>query len=176
MSVSSVYRSQKYFFFFCSVKPGVVQYVAIRATVTARDFSLAIFHPSGPLTCIFSKSLHPTKFCPLFAVANISSCIGPHNEKGHPAHGYSPHVKCLLNINRLLNMCYCFSGFILKNCGYNFDFLRKTDVFYRIWSVLCWFLCEMFDRVVVWERETCGLMTCGLTNRERDWNLCSALT
>ena len=37
------------------LKPGVGQYVAIRATHTARDFFLAYFYPSGPFTCIFSK-------------------------------------------------------------------------------------------------------------------------
>ena len=36
-------------------KPGVGQYIAIHATLTARDFFLAYFYPSGPFTCIFSK-------------------------------------------------------------------------------------------------------------------------
>ena len=38
-------------------KPGVGQYIAIRATLTARDLLLASFYPSGPFTCIFPKSL-----------------------------------------------------------------------------------------------------------------------
>ena len=39
-----------------ALKPGVGQYIAIHATLTARDFVLAYFSPSGPLTCIFSKT------------------------------------------------------------------------------------------------------------------------
>ena len=35
------------------LKPGVGQYVAIHATLTARDFFLPYFYPSGPFTCIF---------------------------------------------------------------------------------------------------------------------------
>ena len=37
------------------LKPGVGQYIAIHATLTARDFFLAYCYPSGPFTCIFSK-------------------------------------------------------------------------------------------------------------------------
>ncbi len=36
--------------------PGVGQYIAIHATLTARDFFLAYFYPSCPFTCIFSKT------------------------------------------------------------------------------------------------------------------------
>ena len=38
-------------------KPGVGQHIAMHATLTARDFFLANFYPSGPFTCIFPKSL-----------------------------------------------------------------------------------------------------------------------
>ena len=38
------------------LKPGVGQYIAIHATLTARDFFLAYFYPSGPFTCIFSET------------------------------------------------------------------------------------------------------------------------
>ena len=38
------------------LKPGVDQYMAIHATLTAMDF-LAHFHPSGPSTWIFPKPL-----------------------------------------------------------------------------------------------------------------------
>ena len=34
------------------LKPGAGRYIAIHATLTARDFSLAYFYPSGPFTCI----------------------------------------------------------------------------------------------------------------------------
>ena len=37
------------------LKPGVGEYIAIHATLTARDFFLANFYPSGPFTCIVSK-------------------------------------------------------------------------------------------------------------------------
>ena len=37
-------------------RPGVGQYIAIHATLTARDFFLAYFYPSSPFTCIFSKT------------------------------------------------------------------------------------------------------------------------
>ena len=49
------------------LKPGVGQYIAIHATLTAGDFFFAYFYPSGPFTCIFSKPL-PT--FPVLAVAN----------------------------------------------------------------------------------------------------------
>ena len=38
------------------LKPGVGQYIAIHATLTAGDFFLAYFYPSSPFTCIFSKT------------------------------------------------------------------------------------------------------------------------
>ena len=38
------------------LKPEVGQYVAMHAMLTARDFFLANFYPSGPFTCIFSKT------------------------------------------------------------------------------------------------------------------------
>ena len=37
-------------------QPGVGQYIAIHATLNARDFILASFSPSGPFICIFSKT------------------------------------------------------------------------------------------------------------------------
>ena len=49
------------------LKPGVGQYIAVHATLTARDFFLANFYPSGPFTCIFSK---PLLIFPVLAVAN----------------------------------------------------------------------------------------------------------
>ena len=38
------------------LKLGVGQYMAMYATLTARDFFLAYFYPSGPFTCIFTKT------------------------------------------------------------------------------------------------------------------------
>ena len=47
------------------LKPGVGQYIVIRAMltqVTARDCFLAYFYPSGPFTCIFFPKPHPIFF------------------------------------------------------------------------------------------------------------------
>ena len=65
------------------LKPGLRQYIAMHATLTASDFFLANFYPSGPFTCIFSKPLRI--FFPMVAVANTGSGVGPQNKKGHPA-------------------------------------------------------------------------------------------
>ena len=50
------------------LKPGVGQYIAIHATLTARDFFLAYFYTFGPFTCIFFQNL--SHFFPVLAVAN----------------------------------------------------------------------------------------------------------
>ena len=50
------------------LKPGVDQYIAIHATLTARDFFLAYFYSSSPFTCIFFQNL--SRFFPVLAVAN----------------------------------------------------------------------------------------------------------
>ena len=64
------------------LKPGVGQYIAIHATLTARDFFLAYFYLSGPFTCIFCK---PLPISPVLAVANTGSCVGLQNKIAHPA-------------------------------------------------------------------------------------------
>ena len=64
------------------LKPGVGQSIAICATLTARDFFLAYFYPSGPFNFIFSKISH--SFLPVLIVANTGSCVGPQNKIGHP--------------------------------------------------------------------------------------------
>ena len=46
------------------------------------EFFLAYFYPSGPFTCIFSKT--SPNFFPVLAVANTGSCVGPQNKIGHP--------------------------------------------------------------------------------------------
>ena len=38
------------------LKPGVGQYIATHATLTAKDFFLAYFYTSDPFTCVFSKT------------------------------------------------------------------------------------------------------------------------
>ena len=55
-------------------KPGVGQYIAIHATLTAREFFLAYFYPSSSFTCIFSKTS-----------PNFFSFVGLQNKIGHPA-------------------------------------------------------------------------------------------
>ena len=65
------------------LKPGVGQYIAIHATLTARDFFLAYFYPSGPFTCIFFQNL--SQYFPVLAVADTGSCIGLQNKIGYPA-------------------------------------------------------------------------------------------
>ena len=65
------------------LKPGVGQYIATYAMLTARDFFLANFYSSGPFTYIFVCVV-----VLVLAVANTSSCVGPQNKIGHPAHRY----------------------------------------------------------------------------------------
>ena len=64
------------------LKPAVSQYIAIHAMLTARDFFLAYFYPSGPFTCIFSKT-SPNFCCSLWLTHG--SCVGPQNKIGQPA-------------------------------------------------------------------------------------------
>ena len=47
-------------------KPGVVQHITIQATLTARDFFLAHFCPSGPFNCTFSKTSFEFLLCRLW--------------------------------------------------------------------------------------------------------------
>ena len=70
------------------LKPGVGQYIAIHATLTARDFFLAYFYLSDPFSsktifAFFSKNLSEVLL--LLAVADIGLCVAPQNERGHPA-------------------------------------------------------------------------------------------
>ena len=65
------------------LKPGVGQYIAIHATLTARDFFLAYFYTSGPFTCIFSKTSPDFFLCWLWLTHG--SCVGPQNKIGHTA-------------------------------------------------------------------------------------------
>ena len=58
-------------------------FLAIRATLTARDFFLAYFYPSSPFTCIFFQNL--SEFFPVLAMANTGSCVGLQNKIGQPA-------------------------------------------------------------------------------------------
>ena len=74
---------------FLPLKPGVGQYIAIHATLTARDFFLAYFNPSGPFTCIFFLNLSRFLLCWLWLTHG--SCVGLQNKIGHPARGRFPY-------------------------------------------------------------------------------------
>ena len=65
------------------LKPGVCQYIAIHATLTARDFFLAYFYPSGPFTCIVFQNISRFLLCWLWLTRG--SCVGPQNKIDHPA-------------------------------------------------------------------------------------------
>ena len=65
------------------LKPGVGQYVAIHATLTAMDFFLADLYSSSPFTCILPKTSSDFFMCWLWLTHG--SCVGPRNKIGHPA-------------------------------------------------------------------------------------------
>ena len=50
------------------LKPGVGPYIAIHATLTARDLFLTYFYPSGPFTCFFSKTSPNFFLCLLWLI------------------------------------------------------------------------------------------------------------
>ena len=64
------------------LKPGVGQYIAIHATLTARDF-FDYFYTSCPFTCMISKTSPDFSLCWLWLTHG--SCVGPQNRIGHPA-------------------------------------------------------------------------------------------
>ena len=65
------------------LKPGVGQYIAMHATLTARDFFIAYFFPFGPFTCIFFQN--PSQFLLCWLWLAHGSCVGLQNKIGHPA-------------------------------------------------------------------------------------------
>ena len=70
------------------LKTGAGQYIATHTTITARNFLLANFYPSGPFTCIFSQNIFRFFLCWLWLTHG--SCVGPQNKMGHPAGGRFP--------------------------------------------------------------------------------------
>ena len=70
------------------LKSGVGQYIAMHATLTARDFFLSYFYPSSPVTCIFFQNFSRFLLCWLW-LTHVS-CVGPQNKIGHPAEGRFP--------------------------------------------------------------------------------------
>ena len=79
-----------------SLKPGVDQCIAVHATLTASDFFLANFYPSGPFSCICPKTSF--EFFPVLVVADIGSCVGPQNKLSQPASS-----RFLVNTTQLKN-------------------------------------------------------------------------
>ena len=133
------------------LKPGVSQYIAMHAMLTARDIFLANFYLSGPFTCIFSKT---SWVFPVLAVANTGSCIGLQNKIGHPAGCRFP--------------CWVLAEYkYAQNHVFVFQVLR-SEIVDRIWAVV-W---EERERK---KKKTCGTVTCGMNNLEIDLSLCSAL-
>ena len=86
------------------LEPGVGQYIALHATLFARDFFLAYFYTSGSFTCIFSKTTPDFSLCWLWLTHG--SCVGPQNKIGHLLDAGS-HVECPRNINRLKKTWLC---------------------------------------------------------------------
>ena len=66
-----------------SLKPGVGQYIAMHAMLTARDFFLAKILPFQSIHLRFSQNL--LQVFPVLAAANTGSCVGPQNKIGHLA-------------------------------------------------------------------------------------------
>ena len=64
------------------LKPGVGQYIAIHATLTASDFFLAYVYSSGLFTCIFPNLSRLLLF---WQWLTQGSCVVPQSKKGHPA-------------------------------------------------------------------------------------------
>ena len=113
----------------------------MHATLTARDFFLANFYPSGPFTCIFFQNLSPV--FPMSAVANTGSCVGPQNKIGHPAHRYRqlmPVPLCSRNIKSYKTCVIVFLGLRSRNFGFELWFEKKSR----------------------------GIMTCGMNKLEID--------
>ena len=89
-------------------KPGVGQYIAMHATITARDIFLANFYPSGPFTCIFFQNLF--RVFPALAVAYTGSCVARRIKQVTMLDAGS-RAEYSLNINWLQNIYHCVSGF-----------------------------------------------------------------
>ena len=116
------------------LKSGVGQYIAIHATLTARDFFLTDFYPSGPFTCIFSQNL--SQIFPALVVANTGSCVGPQNKIGHPA-GIRFPCWVLAEYKQTPKRVLFFFWLCVPKLWMEFElwFERKTDLWYNdLWN------------------------------------------
>ena len=82
------------------LKPGVGQYIAIHATLTGRGFFLAYFYPSGPYTCIFSKTSPEFFLCWLWLTPVP---VQAHRIKQATLLDAGSRAGCPRNMNRLNN-------------------------------------------------------------------------
>ena len=64
-------------------------------------------------------------------------------------------------------MCYCFSGLAFLNSGHNLDSPREIGIFCELWSLLCWFLCEIFGRELWFEKKILLVVVEGRTLEPR---------
>ena len=107
------------------LKPGVDQYIAIHATLTARIFFSLVSFLQVHSPAFFCKT--SPEFFPVLAVGNAGFSVGSQNKKVTLLDAGS-RVECPRNINRLQNMCCCFSGFAFRNGGWSLSFgWRKKD-------------------------------------------------
>ena len=65
------------------LKPGVGQYIAIHATITARNFVPCLFLPFQSIHLHFYQNI--SRFFSALAVTNTGSGVGPQNKIGYPA-------------------------------------------------------------------------------------------
>ena len=120
------------------LKPGVGQYIATYAMLTARDFFLANFYHSGPFACFYfpqkqqqqqqnnnnnkqtNRQKTFSRAFPVLAVANSDSL---------QTTDAGSRVECPRNRNRLQNMCYSFCALVFQNCRCKLSCgLRKRDL------------------------------------------------
>ena len=118
------------------LKPGVGRYkfiLRLLQGILSLLISTLLVHSPEFLPNLFGVFCLLLLFFSVLAVANTGSCVGPQTKIAHPAHCYrqlmqvSP-CECPRNINRHLHMCYCFSGFVFRTCGYNLGFEKKRLV------------------------------------------------
>ena len=83
-------------------KPGEGQYIAIHATLTARDFFLAYFYFSGPFSCIFSKHLPSLFFSQCWLLLTLVPVLARKIKQVNLL-DVGSRVECARNVNRLKN-------------------------------------------------------------------------
>ena len=109
------------------LKIGVDQYIAMHATLTARDFFIANFYLSGQFTCIFSETSPKFVMCWLWLTRG--SCVGPQNKIGHPAGGIFP-VECPRNMNRLKKLDLWYDDLLTESLGNTVKFVFSPDAIF----------------------------------------------